>query len=290
MLWVAITLSCALSVAIQDALSKKAAGEIGTIIVSALRLWAAVPFLIIIFLFIDIPELSIDFFIVVGLLLPLDIIALVLYVRAIQISPLSLTLPFLSLSPLFVIITGYLVLGETINPWGVVGILLIAIGAYLINIHSAKDGITQPILSIGREKGSLMMIGVTLIYGITAVLGKKALLLSTPEFFAPFYLTLFSVAMLPVVLALGPGTVETTRRIRGNIGIVILIGITGALHFAFHFWAISMVEAAYMVSVKRSSLLFGIILGRLFFQETYFGERLLAGGLMIIGVFLISLS
>jgi len=48
------------------------------------------------------------------------------------------------------------------------------------------------------------------------------------------------------------------------------------------------VEVAYMIAVKRTSLLFGILYGALFFRERGFSGRILAGGLMLGGVFLIA--
>jgi drug/metabolite transporter (DMT)-like permease len=42
-----------------------------------------------------------------------------------------------------------------------------------------------------------------------------------------------------------------------------------------------------MIAVKRTSLLFGILFGALFFQERGLWVHVLAGGLMLGGVFLI---
>jgi uncharacterized membrane protein len=55
-----------------------------------------------------------------------------------------------------------------------------------------------------------------------------------------------------------------------------------------HFLALKQVEVAYMIAVKRTSLLFGIIYGALFFRETNLGSNLLAGSLMLVGVLLIA--
>ena len=52
--------------------------------------------------------------------------------------------------------------------------------------------------------------------------------------------------------------------------------------------AVQRVEVAYMIAVKRSSLLFGIIYGALIFRERGLGAHLLAGMLMLGGVFLIA--
>ena len=57
-----------------------------------------------------------------------------------------------------------------------------------------------------------------------------------------------------------------------------------------HFLALQGVEVAYMIAVKRTSLLFGILYGALVFGERQLGTRLLAGGIMLGGVLLIALG
>jgi uncharacterized membrane protein len=51
-----------------------------------------------------------------------------------------------------------------------------------------------------------------------------------------------------------------------------------------HFLALQQVEVAYMIAVKRTSLLFGILYGALLFHETGLRTRLPAGALMLAGV------
>ena len=55
-----------------------------------------------------------------------------------------------------------------------------------------------------------------------------------------------------------------------------------------HFIAIAHIEVAYMVAVKRTSLLFGMLYGAWLFREPGLSRNLLAGGLMVAGVVLIA--
>jgi uncharacterized membrane protein len=56
-----------------------------------------------------------------------------------------------------------------------------------------------------------------------------------------------------------------------------------------HFLAIEQVQVAYMIGLKRTSILFGILLGALWLGETRLLQHLLAAGLMVLGVVLIVL-
>ncbi len=61
-----------------------------------------------------------------------------------------------------------------------------------------------------------------------------------------------------------------------------------AIMMITHLKAISLVEVSYMVSVKRLSLLFGVIFGAMFFMETNIKERFLGATIMVSGIVLIS--
>ncbi len=128
------------------------------------------------------------------------------------------------------------------------------------------------------------MIIVAIIYSVTAVLGKKAVLLSNPFFFGISYTIVLSIAMTPMVFMLGPSPREAAGRLSRNAPALFMLGIAGAVNALAHYVAIGLVEAATMMAVKRTSLLFGILFGRLMFDEPHFKARIIGGVLMMIGV------
>jgi uncharacterized membrane protein len=69
----------------------------------------------------------------------------------------------------------------------------------------------------------------------------------------------------------------------------LLIGGLAAGMVLAHFLALAQVEAAYMIAVKRMSLLFGIVYGALLFGEARLRQHLLSGSLMVAGVALLVL-
>ena len=54
-----------------------------------------------------------------------------------------------------------------------------------------------------------------------------------------------------------------------------------------HMLAISLAKVAYVISVKRMSLVIGVLYGYLFFKEKHIGERFLGALLMFIGFILV---
>jgi len=282
--WVFYALITAFSLATADAISKKAMVRSNEYVIAWVREGYALPFLALALFFIDIPPLDKTFYLSLLLMVPLEIAAIILYVRAIKLSPLSLTIPFLAVSPVFIILTAFILLGELPDRSGILGILLIVIGAYLLNIRTTRGDLLGPFKAIRRERGSIFMIIVALIYSVTATLGKVAVQHSGPIFFGVFYP--FLLTLILSVILWGKGLLpEVLSRPKTFLAIGVFIAIMVLTHFT----AISMTDVAYMISVKRVSLIFSVIYGRVLFGEENTGERLIGSMLMIAGVISITI-
>jgi len=286
MSWFIYAFVCALSLATADALSKKALDDnTDPYIVAWVRTGYAAPFIAVLIPFIDIPELDSVFFIITFLAVPLDIIAVLLYIRAIKVSPLSLTLPFLSLTPIFLIGTSYIILGEKPDKSGFIGIILVVIGAYLLNVHTISQGFLAPFRAIAKEKGSVLMIIVAFIFSIGVCLGKIAIQHSSPAFFSVIYIFLLSLFLFIIV------SFKCKHFLSKSISRpvpFVFIGMLIAIMIITHLKAISLIEVSYMVSVKRLSILFGVLYGIMFFKETNIKERLLGATVMVSGIIIIA--
>jgi len=282
--WVFYALITAFSLATADAISKKAMGRSDEYVIAWVRQGYPLPFLALVFFFIDIPPLDRTFYLSLLFMIPLEIAAIILYVKAIKLSPLSLTIPFLALSPVFITLTAFILLGELPDRSGILGILLIVIGAYLLNIRTTRGDLLGPFKAIRRERGSIFMIIVALIYSVTATLGKVAVQHSGPIFFGVFYP--FLLTLILSVILWGKGLLpEVLSRPKTFLAIGVFIAIMVLTHFT----AISMTDVAYMISVKRVSLIFSVIYGRVLFGEENTGERLIGSMLMIAGVISITI-
>jgi drug/metabolite transporter (DMT)-like permease len=275
----------ALFASTSDALSKKALQNHSTLVTAWVRLAYATPFLLPFFCVVDVPRLDKTFWTIIVSLIPLEIVAIILYMKALQISPLSLTIPFLALTPVFSIVTSFLMLGELPGLWGTSGIFLIVFGAYFLNVNLSKKGMLEPLRAIMDERGSVFMIGVAFIYSITSNLGKLAVQHSSPLFMALFYLPFLSLTLLPLAVQRG----MRFQDLRSGGSLFLLIGVSQALMTVCHFKAVAMILVPYMISVKRLSLLMSVGFGRIFFHEEHIRERLFGSILMLLGVVLIVL-
>jgi drug/metabolite transporter (DMT)-like permease len=277
--WFLLALGSAFGVATADFLIKRFFSDRPVAEMAMLRFLGLVPLSLGLLVFMPWPRVSPVFFAALALALPGEAAATLLYQRAIKLSPLALAQPFLAFTPIFTLATGFLILGELPSWLGLAGVGLVAAGAYGLNLHQARLGWHQPLLAVFREPGSWMMLTASAIYAYTAVLGKKALLASSPLFVVAVYPLAFCVILGTVLAASGRLSWGWARRPWAAAG----VGASMCFMAVCHFLALAQVETAYMISVKRLSLLVVMLYGGIFLREERLGQHLAAGAAMVAG-------
>jgi len=286
MLWVLYSLLSAFSWATADVFTKKVFKADDYILMLARFLYAS-PFVLLLLFFIPIPKLDISFWFVLSLTIPVEVLAWVFYIKAIRISPLSLVVPLLSLTPIFLIFTSFAILNELPGFIGFFGILLIVAGAYILNFESFSKGILGPFKSIIKEKGCIYMISVAFLFSITSNLGKILVQKSSPLFFSAIYLPLLAIPFSIIVFFTSK---EKIKQLKTNFNNLFFMGLFFGLMVIFHLLAIQLVIVPYMISIKRTSSIFSVLYGYFLFKEKNIPARLIGALIMLIGAVLVILS
>ncbi|QTA88140.1 DMT family transporter [Desulfonema magnum] len=287
MLWFILSLLAALAVSSQDAWMKKFFSHLSPYEMAMCPLFYSMPLFAIAVLFVPVPRLDSIFFWSFLISIPLNGVAFVLYMKAIKVSPLSLTVPYLAFTPGFMIVTGYVFLDEMPNTWGILGILIICAGCYILNIEPGRRSFLAPFKAILKETGSWLMFILSFLFSFAAVIGKKAILHSSPLFFTLSFFAVFNLVLFLFLLLFRKVRIRTFREefVKG-----VIAGGIFFLHALLHGLAISLTKAAYMISVKRLSVVFGVIYGKLLFKEANIGFRFSGALLMLAGTILITLQ
>lgn len=288
--WFCLSLLCAFSLASADAFSKKYLADYTAREMVLVRFGFSALLLAPLLYFNPLPKVPLAFWGWIAAAVPLEILAMWLYMRAIRDSPLALTLPYLAFTPVFTALTGFFLLREEVSVQGFIGILLVVIGTYFLNLERTRKGGWRgwlaPFRAVAIEPGSRSMLMVAIIYSVTSVIGKAELRYVTPWSFASFYFVLLGILTLSFFSLPKPSALRVLWR---RPWVHLLIGALFTLMIVTHFMALERVETAYMISVKRTSILFGVLYGALLFNEKDLIRRLTAGGLMVAGVALIVL-
>jgi drug/metabolite transporter (DMT)-like permease len=201
------------------------------------------------------------------------------FFRAIQLSPLSVTLPMLSLTPVFTALLGALVLGERLGSRHGMGIALVVAGAWILS--TGASGLRFAARRI--EHGSLFMGVVALCWSATMMLDKQALAHAA----APLHALLLNagVAVGGVAALAARGKLVELATARRNLGLLALATTIGVAALGSQLVAIQTVPIGIVETLKRGiGAGLAVVWGRAFFAEPVTGWKLLAVALSTAGV------
>lgn len=283
-MWYFFAFSAALSWATADLFSKvlmnrKGADEYVT-------LWSrfvfSLPFLGLALLLEGVPRVGSVFWWTILGWLPGDLVASLLYIKAVKDYPLSLVVPLLSTAPIFMLLTSVVILGEYPSLLGLVGVVLVTFGAYTLNIHLRDEGLLAPLKAVYKVRGARYAVLAAFIFSVDTALGKMALRASSPAFFSFFYSLALGVAFIPIIARMSsrPRMVLEDWRF-GLVGFLFAAGV-----YAF-LLAIGRANIAYVSGVGRLSMVIAVLYGRLFFGEIHWRQRLVGAFIILAGVLFI---
>jgi drug/metabolite transporter (DMT)-like permease len=285
MTWFFVALSCAVLTACSDALSKRIMEANDEWITGGIVLAISGLIMVPVFVASRPGPVPTETLYILAAELPFEILGYYLFLSALRMAPLSLTLPLLAFTPVFAVVTSALIVGEWITLRGGLGISLVTVGAYLLNANLARQNLLKPLRALWTNHGSRRMLIVAFVWSLTTSIGKKGILIYGA---IPYgFLVLWSI-----IVVFGLTNVVRVRRgyaeylFTGKwIRLFFAAGTIMAAAEVTHFVSLSLAPVAYMISVKRLSLVFGVILGWFFFKEEDIRYRLVGASIMVSGVF-----
>ena len=210
------------------------------------------------------------------------------YVKAIHLSGIAHTIPFFSFTPMFALFTGSFFLGESITKEAFIGVFLIISGAYVLNIQKYKEGFFEPFLFILKEKGSLIMFLLSIMFSFAGILYKAGINASDPITMLGMELIVSSVLITSFVLMSKHDNSAVIKLGKKHYKEFILFGIVIILGDISLGYSMKYLFAAYALALKRTTVLFSIILGYLFFSEKEISDKIVGSLIMLAGVAVIS--
>jgi len=187
--WVPIAVVTAVGFAASNSYAKALSDRAHLYVVTWCLIALSAPWSGLLLLRQGVPTIGNEFLLAALVSVAVNMVAVTLQVRALSLSPLSLTVPFLAFTPLFMLLPSWVVLRETPDALGLTGILLIVAGGYAMHIDKVAGGPLAPIRAIAKEKGSVLMLAVAAMWSISAVFDKVATLASSPACYSRMVLS-----------------------------------------------------------------------------------------------------
>ncbi len=269
----------ALAFAGLDLVRKLLAGRIDALALVLFMSLGAVPFLLVLLLFqgLDAPSPG---YVLPGLgALTLNFLGSLAFVHSLKLSPLSRTVPLLSLTPVFTAMTAAPLLGELPEPTQAAGIVLVVAGAVALNFEGSARGLL-------REKGALLMAAVALMWAVSGPLDKLAIGHASVYFHATAMA--FGVGIGALAVLAWQGRVAALRSARGQAKLLVVAMLCITVALTFQLLAIRGVLVSLVEAFKRAvGSLMAVVLGRVVFRERVGLREWIAVAVMVAGVFLL---
>lgn len=209
------------------------------------------------------------------------------YITAIKIAPISLTAPMAASTPLVATLFAFLILSETVTAIRFLGIITIMVGAYILNITDLRNGIFEPIRNLVFNRGVQLMFIAQALVGVTPIFEKTAIFHTKPQ--EPLMVAFVGVLFMTLVFfPLAHIKIKNSfSQFRKNMWWFILPAPISVFAYWAVFTAYTLTNLGYVTAILKLSMLFTILWGGLFFKETNIKERLLGGGVMLVGTILL---
>jgi len=286
MLWAILAFGGAALDAGYYALAKRSLASVADEVLAAGTFLAASVILLLISLTRGVPAISSALVQPVIITGTINIVAAALVFFTLRRTDLSLAVPIITFTLVFLAGTSYLVLGEVPTVAGIAGIFLIVIGAFVIQLSPGGSGLSYP-WDRARWKGAATMLGVAFLYSLSLPFDKAVVLASDAVFGSGLVCLYIGGAFWLVALVRGswrqilPGAAISASLALG----LVLAGETVAINLAY-----TLQIVPYVIAVKRLSILFSVLIGGIVFREGGIRYRILGALIMIGGVALIVLT
>ena len=217
----------------------------------------------------------------------LNIVANIAFFEAMRISPLSITIPMLSFTPVFVALASGPWLGEhlAVQQWA--GIALVTVGAFLLSASGNSGSSRWALLrSFFGQRGVRLMLWVSVFWALTPLADKTAMKSAGVGVHGLFLAA--GVALGMALYLLARGRLRQAVVPRKLWPLLALGGCTNVVAQGTQLVAISTMVVSLFEAFKRAlGLLLALASGRVFFGEPLTVQKTLAGLVMATGVVLV---
>ncbi|KIH77594.1 Uncharacterized membrane protein [Geoalkalibacter ferrihydriticus] len=187
--------------------------------------------------------------------------------RAYRDGDMSLTYPLAQTSMLYVPVWGVLFFGERLSLFGLLGIALIAAGAYSIQLRRfALNEVLRPFRSLSEPPVIAALIA-GFIYSVGAVIDKTGVMIYPPFHFT-YLLVMFMLVFMTANLLRPRYRGRVVAEWRRSRHLILISGPVMMGSFLTFRFGLQLAPVSYAVPMRQVSLLIGVLIGVLFLRES----------------------
>jgi drug/metabolite transporter (DMT)-like permease len=289
MTWFAVALLSAFLSAGAAITQKKVLFKIGALefsfLLSIINLVFSVPF----FFFIDYQTINSINLSVLLLKSMIGVAAFFCVMLSLKNLEISNALPLLALTPGFIAVFAFFLLGESLKSTEILGLVLLVMGTFILESQNGKNFVL-PFTVFFRSKYHRFIILALLLFTASSIMDKFLLIklnlspVSLTAFQHVYFAVLFGVIFIIFKNKLEPVKSFVTKN---NLLWISFISILTIGYRFTQILAVGMASVALVLAIKRTSVFWAAVIGGKIFSDKDLLKRSIAAVLIIAGAILI---
>ncbi|MBW3004544.1 EamA family transporter [Candidatus Woesearchaeota archaeon] len=216
-------------------------------------------------------------------------VALIYIARSYRHTELSIVAPLSNLTPIFLLILAFFLLGEHISSKHMFGVGLLIFGTYYLEAEQHSGHWFSPFVKLFNTKNIGFLFFGFFLSAVIAM-GEKFIIDSISPFTLLFYHYCFQTFFfITITVFFYGGFKDIIHAYRTSGKWLIGNALFANLSNLTYFFAISMTFVSLAAPVKKLSTLFTVMLSGKFFKEKRIFHKALACCIMLVGVFVIAI-
>ena len=199
--------------------------------------------------------------------------------------------PPLTFNPAFTLLIAWLTLAEVPGVHQTIGVAVVLVGAYLLEVEEARSGLLAPLRTLFRRPGVLLAVIASALWGTTTILEKLAIERMTP----PSGPVVALLGTFLLVLLLTPGALRSSgdearpvqqngrKGVRSHPRALATAVLIAGIAPLFGFTAIALGLVGYVTTLFKLSAVLTILWAWVFLGEGQIRSRLLGACVILVG-------
>lgn len=244
------------------------------------------------------PRLDSYFWITFLIVLLLNVLAVPMYLKAIQLSEVSLVVPLFSFGAIFSIFLSFLLIQEIPSFVGIIGVLLICFSSYILNTLPEKKSWLEPLKHLLTSRPNILMLTSVLITSIITIYSKVLVQQSDAIFGTAlvylglglfFYTFGQKKPLFESKSSFDKGELLVGKRIpKKNVQQILFLSILLVVSVITRNLALILQLVSYVMAFQSITIVFSILLGVLLLKEVKTQGKGFAIPIMVLGLLLVA--
>ena len=216
--------------------------------------------------------------------------AFLFYAKGLRHSQISISSSLLNFRPAMVFLLAFIFLKERMSYFQILGMIILLIGAYILEIKNKSHGFFEPLKIMKSSKSIHFIFLAIILYGITSIIDKKILTLINVETYMVTIHFFMALVLIFYLSIFHNGIIGLSHGIKNVWRHIALVAVLTTTYRFLQANAVSLADVSMVSPIKHTSTLFTVIIGGKLFHEENLKQKVLASLIMIIGVTFIILG